>query len=212
MRSSITFISAAALAAGVHGLDSGLEPPFPGAAVFVPEWEVPASPGGPTVTLTGTVQEVVAELEKLNPDFKTDFNITETAADDIPVPSDVTGSLEKRTDFKGSKYICNNYPNGRYNAYHEGVEYLRGVPGKPRAPAGPGACGRVSCSQNTAIWWCNDDRSPKELYSFGSIADGAWYLSMYCTGLPESWNGYYTIAGQAFHSTNWNVIVRNAAC
>ncbi|GKT85731.1 LOW QUALITY PROTEIN: hypothetical protein Ct61P_03581 [Colletotrichum tofieldiae] len=145
MRSSITFISAAALAAGtelrlalltsvdvkVHGLDSGLEPPFPGAAVFVPEWEVPASPGGPTVTLTGTVQEVVAELEKLNPDFKTDFNITETAADDIPVPSDVTGSLEKRTDFKGSKYICNNYPNGRYNAYHEGVEYLRGVPGHP---------------------------------------------------------------------------------
>jgi hypothetical protein len=40
----------------------------------------------------------------------------------------------------------------------EGVAYLRGVPGTPTLPAGPGRCERVSCSWELGIWWCNDVR------------------------------------------------------
>lgn len=38
----------------------------------------------------------------------------------------------------------------------EGISYLRGVPGSPSNGPGPGNCGRVSCSYESAIWWCND--------------------------------------------------------
>jgi hypothetical protein len=27
---------------------------------------------------------------------------------------------------------------------------------QPKSRPGPGMCGRVSCSYQTAIWWCND--------------------------------------------------------
>lgn len=56
----------------------------------------------------------------------------------------------------------------------------------------PVACGRVSCSHGTAIWWCNDVSNPgikqdrefnpfqsrggKTLSSFGSIVDGAQHV------------------------------------
>ncbi|KAF6814984.1 hypothetical protein CMUS01_12544 [Colletotrichum musicola] len=213
MRAFAPLISVIALASGVSAAPAtDIEGPYPGASVFIPEWEVETAPGGPVVTVSGTVQQAIAELEKINPNFKTDFNITDVAEADVPVP-EVAGSLQKRTDFKGSKVICNNFGRAAsYTAYLDGINYLRGVSGKPYAPAGPGACGRVSCSDNTAIWWCNDDRAPKTLASFGSIADGAAYLSSFCTGLPETWNGKYTIGGQVFHSTNWNVIVRRNSC
>lgn len=107
------------------------------------------------MTVSGTVQQAVAELEKINPNFKADFNITDVAEEDVAAP-EVAGSLQKRTDFKGSRVICNNFGTADYVAYREGINYLNGVPGKPYAPAGPSACGRVSCSSNTAIWWCND--------------------------------------------------------
>lgn len=41
-------------------------------------------------------------------------------------------------------------------AIRDGIKHLRSVPGKPVASPGPAACGRVSCSYKSAIWWCND--------------------------------------------------------
>lgn len=37
------------------------------------------------------------------------------------------------------------------NRVQQGIYYLGDVPG-------PGSCGRVSCSYNAAIYWCNDVR------------------------------------------------------
>lgn len=50
----------------------------------------------------------------------------------------------------------------------------------------------------------------KKLESFGSIADGAQKIRDECSthgGLTPA-----TTAGQVFHKTNWNVIVRKDSC
>lgn len=62
-----------------------------------------------------------------------------------------TSHLHKRLDV-----TCNNYDQAISSRIKEGIRYLRGVNGKPSNGPGPGNCGRVSCSYNSAIWWCND--------------------------------------------------------
>lgn len=65
--------------------------------------------------------------------------------------NDDTSHLHKRLDV-----TCNNYDQALRFRIQEGISHLRGVNGKPRNGPGPGNCGRVSCSYNSAIWWCND--------------------------------------------------------
>ncbi|RKL21674.1 hypothetical protein BFJ68_g1986 [Fusarium oxysporum] len=141
--------------------------------IVVPEWEVEVTSGSTTV-LEGTIEEIHEELLQLNPNWDEEYmsNFTQAAADTEKRDSDK--HLFGRTNFNGAKYTC----RGRWPECHtapivRGVEYLRYVQGKPKNGPGPGNCGRVSCSNNAAIWWCNDNASSKTLNGFGSIADGA---------------------------------------
>lgn len=85
------------------------------------------------------------------------------------------------------------------------VYYLRRVPGKPTNGPGPGNCGRVSCSWNTGIYWCNDNKEAKTLDSFGDIADGAESIARWCSYV----SGAVSLCrGQNFYEDGWNVIVR----
>lgn len=121
--------------------------------VFVPEWEVEVTPGGEKVHLNGTIQEVHKELLSLNPKWDEDFGINGLDAR----LSEPRAELTKRADFSNANYFCGGrwqYCNG--GAIAEGRAYLYGVAGKPSNGAGPGMCGRVSCSYNAAIYWCND--------------------------------------------------------
>lgn len=52
---------------------------------------------------------------------------------------------------------------------------------------------------------------PKTLNSFGSIADGAQYIMGKCKSVAFLLVKPKT-GGQAFHKTNWNVIVRSDRC
>lgn len=121
-------------------------------------WEMPSSPDGSTVTVKGTVQDAVAKLNEVNPNWKADFNFTDpdTAAK-IESRSDVS-DLETRASF-GSP-LCNirthEWGYAGVPAIIQGIKYLKGVPGKPTNGPGPGNCGRVSCSEGSAIYWCND--------------------------------------------------------
>ncbi|CCF35349.1 hypothetical protein CH063_01288, partial [Colletotrichum higginsianum] len=183
----------------------------------VPEWDLEVTPGGEVVTLNGTVEQVVAQLRELNPNYDSDFGLDLPSAEDAEllaslVSEDVASDgLEKRTDFSGRNYICRGrWGNASARAIYSGIRYLRGIGGKPRLPAGPSVCSRVSCSYNAGIQWCNDARQTKELASFGSIADGAQYIDDKChTGSPGV-SGY--ASGQVFHETDWNVIVWNTPC
>ncbi|KAJ4205006.1 hypothetical protein NW759_014672 [Fusarium solani] len=193
-----------------------LEAPIEGYGVVVPEWEVEVTPGGPTTVLNGTIEEVHNELLQLNPDWDEEYIGNSTADAGEINERDAGFRLLARTDFSDAAYRCGGrWPKCRTTFISQGIYYLRSVKGKPRNGPGPGNCGRVSCSFNSAIWWCNDNAKPKTLNSFGSIADGAAFIVKKCyipdrgPPVPGKWN---MISGQAFHHTNWNVIVRKDKC
>lgn len=101
------------------------------------------------MALNGTVQEIYAELIEINPTYDLDFaaRVTEASTSN----DDGTPRLRKRLDV-----TCNIYSKALRTRIQEGITYLRGVSGRPTNGPGPGNCGRVSCSYNAAIWWCND--------------------------------------------------------
>ncbi|KAM5343431.1 hypothetical protein ACJ41O_011968 [Fusarium nematophilum] len=127
---------------------------------FIPEWEVEVSPGGPTVALNGTIEEVHAELLKLNLSCDEDYLEPET--------DEEASELEKRTDCSGSKLMCfvNGYTWADSVAIKDGIIYLRKLKGRPINGAGLNASGRVSCSYNYAIYWCNDVGKHRPRISF----------------------------------------------
>ncbi|KAF6790352.1 hypothetical protein CMUS01_16276 [Colletotrichum musicola] len=196
--------------------------------IEVLEWEIQAFESGPMLTLNGTIEEVNSQVLEINPDFE--FN--EPSESELAALYDAS-AFEKRTDFSGSHYMCDtrDWMPCYLSRIKKGIAHLRGTSGRPKNGPGPGNCGRVSCAGRSAIWWCNDvslppfhlpvfldvlwmlitgtapsqDRSTKELGAFGSIADGAQYIADRCqleSGLKAK------VAGQVFHKTNWNVIVR----
>lgn len=134
-----------------------VESPIPGYGVFVPSWEISATPGGPKIILNGTAQEVHDQLLELNPNFDEDFGLHEPITEGSDTSDDAAG-LTKRNIFPGNAgYNC----FGRWgfvftDTLWDGIDYLRRVGGQPSNGPGPGNCGRVSCSYRTAIHWCND--------------------------------------------------------
>lgn len=114
-------------------------------------------PGGTTVVLNGTVEEVYSELVKINPSYTLDFGLEDEAREEGEEEEEEEGKedsdseLTKRYDVK-----CNHLPRVPQKFVKRGISYLHGVPGKPRNGPGPGNCGRVSCGYSAAIWWCND--------------------------------------------------------
>ncbi len=136
---------------------SDIAAPLDNYGVVIPQWEVEVSPAGPTVLLNGTVEEVHAELLKLNPDWDTEY-----------LPKKSSFRLAKRYDFTGAQYFCGDrWPPCSTDKIVEGIRYLRGVGGQPINGPGPGKCSRVSCSYNSAIWWCNDVSSTPLVYFAG---------------------------------------------
>ncbi|KAI9151514.1 oxidoreductase [Paramyrothecium foliicola] len=170
---------------------ASLEAPIAGYAVEAVQWEVEVSPGRFEV-LSGTVQEVYAEILSINPEFKL-----------APAPETVA---DKPADITALAVICGNWPSANKGRIEEGVRYLHGVGGRPLAHSGPGICGRVSCSHNAAIWWCNDNNHPIELGSFGAIANSAQHLVNVCASAASF------VSGQNFEAGNWNTIVRGDSC
>ncbi|KAK4094684.1 hypothetical protein PCL_10149 [Purpureocillium lilacinum] len=177
----------------------GLVAPMDNYEVFIPQWDVEVFPGQPAITLNGTLEEVRSELNRLNPNWDSAYVQGAFSSPDTSGPNTDDNALGKRTDFYNAHVICGGGSHGwrsaRYSAIMKGIDYLRGVPGRPGNSAGPGSCGR--------------DRAPKLLNSFGSIADGANYIVGSCTRTPGQF-GY--VVGQVFHHTNWNVIVREDSC
>ncbi|KAM0280203.1 hypothetical protein ACHAQH_004160 [Verticillium albo-atrum] len=195
-----------------------VEDGIPGYEMMIPTWEVEISPGGPIIEVTGTIEEVTEQLHKANPNFEEDWGILPRSAyndDEEPEAPGVSprrlSSLERRTDFSGAKTLCNIWgwnDNCTVTVIRNDIKYLRGVKGRPTAGPGPGQCARVGCQNGCGTFWCNDARSTKSLASFGSIADGAQRIIDICYKDIKRW----AFNGQAFHKTDWNVIVRGQKC
>ena len=141
--------------------------------------------------MTGTIEEIYSQLTKINPSFDADFATVEES-------NNIQGSnLEKR-----SGIICgpgpNNWDKADWIVILEGIRYLRKVNGQPTNGPGPGACGRVSCSYKSAIWWCNDNSFTFSLPSFGTIADCAQAVGDSCQDEEGNLGIYVSVRGQNF--------------
>jgi hypothetical protein len=137
-----------------------IDSPVPGYDIVDISWEVEITPGGEKVILNGTVQEVYAQLIELYPEYKANF----------PITTHTEASMKRNDDSHLSKrdsWVCGNFPQCSMTHIDEGISYLYGVQGSPTNGPGPGNCGRVSCSYNSAIYWCND-------VWFSSL-QGIWY-------------------------------------
>ncbi|KAM7194191.1 hypothetical protein V8F20_008111 [Naviculisporaceae sp. PSN 640] len=184
--------------AGLAVLANGLEAPIPGYTVQDFVWEVEPWNNGTLVNITGPVEHVYDTLKKLNPDSVKNISITGTP--DSP-------NAVEFGDIKCGALTW-NWGAASYYRIWEGVQYLKGVPGKPAASPGPGSCGRVSCSWKSAIWWCNDKKTENILPGFYSIADCAWELCQKCKENTSGEPGDDYCRGQHFVNKDWNCIVR----
>ncbi|KND89166.1 hypothetical protein TOPH_06105 [Tolypocladium ophioglossoides CBS 100239] len=186
----------------------GLQAPIEGYGIVHLEWEVEVSPGGKTVVLNGTVENVHNELVKLNPNWDEDYAAVKKP---LSKRNDDDFKLAGRADFTNAHFFCRGrWPECPSPIIAGGIAYLRRIQGQPRNGPGPGNCGRVSCSHQSAIYWCNDSPAAKPLNGFNDIADGAEYINKKC--VREVWNGRWLkfnamSSGQAYHKDNWNVIV-----
>lgn len=131
-----------------------MESPLPGYSVEILQWQVPVSLDGRTVTLNGTVEQFYDQLQEINPEYEAEFGTiydknTTTLLEIWRTP----GAMERQHDASSD---CGHWDPARAEAIWEGINHLNHVSGKPVSKPGPGVCGRVSCSYDSAIWWCND--------------------------------------------------------
>ncbi|KAL1848118.1 hypothetical protein Daus18300_013718 [Diaporthe australafricana] len=178
--------------AGVAQLAQSLENPLEGYKIVDFEWEVQTSPEGALHHVNGTVEDVFRYLKEVDPTYE------------VPeAPAQELATRESRLDPRQTKHICFVLPLAYANPIQDGINYLYRVPGTATNGPGPGECGRVSCSDNAGIWWCNDNRFAYTLPSYRVIADGVQNVKQQCL---QSVNGRTMTSGQGFFDGNWNVI------
>ena len=80
-------------------------------------------------------------------------------------PAGMGGRPERHDVFRDdTKHLCGVFPPGDaawWSVLDAAIHHLTAVAGRPKqAPPrlgpGPGTCAQVSCSENTAVRWCND--------------------------------------------------------
>ncbi|KAK6819471.1 hypothetical protein PG987_015954 [Apiospora arundinis] len=135
-------------------------------------WRGQIEAGGPEMTFNGTVQEVVAQIHKIKPDFPAGLNVSRST----PLPNDDDG------------HAVDCYVGGRGTAtvsvILDGIKYLHGLPGNCGVSAGNqgyNTCARISCSYNSAIWLCSD-HGQEVLWPCSALGDIAQNDCFTCQG------------------------------
>lgn len=107
------------------------------------------------LTINGTIQDVLEYISVAN-DPTTTARRDETMG---AVRPSVDHSSQDR--YKPTHHLCDieNWGRAGVAPLWDGIDYLEHVPGTPRHAPGPGECARVSCSFNSAIYWCNEVRT-----------------------------------------------------
>ncbi|KAG5946174.1 hypothetical protein E4U53_006615 [Claviceps sorghi] len=186
---------------------AALVSPLPGYGVHTFEWDVEVFPGH-TQNFSGTVEQVQSQVRKLNPRWTPSLLPGEKKASMIDRRGDANAQLIAWREINcGEAQGWEAVNVGTDSAIGDGIKRLRDEAKSgsvPKAGPGPSLCGRVSCSYNTAIWWCNDSPKDRALASWMNIADGAWQIVRRCLKDGEQ----KTAKGQVFTDADWNVIVR----
>ncbi|KAK0670980.1 hypothetical protein QBC41DRAFT_387218 [Cercophora samala] len=187
-----------------HGAPLTSDAPIKGYSLFEVEWQLPIDPKNPDgklVTVTGTIQEAVAKMDAAYPGWNATFVSTLTP---VKPGSRLDAAYER------DHYICNPNDGHDYaspSVIYEGIKYLRGLTSDAPQNA-PNSCGRVSCSHNSGIWWCNTNNFEKQV-TWKEIGDSAYFLAYECSVYNDM---TWLTAGQEFFKDNWSVYVTSANC
>ncbi|RYP73364.1 hypothetical protein DL769_004237 [Monosporascus sp. CRB-8-3] len=175
--------------------------------------------GGPNVTYKGTLQSIVKQIRAENPQYpfrnRTRFPISSDdsmkSGDTSVGRSDTTGAIlsEGARNARDNNVFCGVGGDGWADkeAIVEAITYLRDLTGACYSYPGPGFCGRISCSYNSAVWWCND--KPEVVnYPCSSFAD---FVQMITNECSDQWEKQ--IQGQVFSEDgSYNVMVGRDWC
>ncbi|KAI0151836.1 hypothetical protein GGR57DRAFT_503761 [Xylariaceae sp. FL1272] len=167
-------------------------------------WTLPIVEGGEDYTFTGTVQEVFAKIN-IERKKKGIAPLDDPAASNATVAS---RSLEGRT---WTQCLCKVGLPGPASVTRitQGINYLDKVKGKCTNGPGPGNCGRISCSYNAAIFWCND-KTVAATYDCSYFAGYAADVVEFCSYSDAGANA--VTWGQDWDSESFNVLVGDDAC
>ncbi|KAK0672292.1 hypothetical protein QBC41DRAFT_353560 [Cercophora samala] len=158
----------------------------------------PADKGSAAVSFTGTIEQAVAKMEADYPGWKASL-LAQSAA-----PFGVKAETPYHLDFNKANCTNPGHFTASTLAIKKGISYLSALDGIAKNGPGPRNCGRVSCSDSSGIWWCNDvwrgartRCADKFAVDRGSVYD----------------RGDDTVVGEV-ESTGgkWSVIVRVADC
>lgn len=128
---------------------------IPGYGIEELTWELQTTPGGPAVNVTGTIEQAYKHMKTINPGFLSNFGFDQPP---VNVSSLSMMPLESR-GYTIDHIACDvDFEWAFLEPIQTGMFYLNNIPGKPTNGPGPGNCGRVSCSYDAAIYWCNDVR------------------------------------------------------
>ncbi|KAI0018972.1 hypothetical protein F4780DRAFT_793781 [Xylariomycetidae sp. FL0641] len=170
-------------------------------AEFTMEFTGPVFADGPDVTFTGTAEQIFAHILAVNPSYETDFP--------GELPDTNATQLESMMAQDQDHVICNVGGDGPAQdwAILHGISYIGKLKGNCGASPGPNVCGRISCSYDSGIWWCNDKPESVQ-YPCDKFASWAQVIASSC---EDKWDGF--IWGQAFSSNDsFNVICAGASC
>ncbi|KAI1506124.1 hypothetical protein F5X99DRAFT_426151 [Biscogniauxia marginata] len=157
---------------------------------------------GPNISFTGR------SLEDIDTQIKATFPGHVWPSTPKPKANASTG-INKSTQ----RVVCDmvRYSEADYEAIIAGVKYLSGKTGycemSGTEPGAPLSCGRVSCSYNSGIFFCNQNNYPTS-QPCNWFADYA--QSVLDTCLDE--DTYPNIKGQDYDSDGWSVIVGGQEC
>ncbi|KAM7198938.1 hypothetical protein V8F20_006005 [Naviculisporaceae sp. PSN 640] len=187
---------AAFLTASLATLGLCLDAPLPGYTVSEITWQVDPFNNGTLYNITGTIEQVHDQIEKINPSYKALVHTPNSGEQSLAAAGDWSARCGPGTL---------GWERASRDPIYNGIYYLRHVGGQPTQGPGFGSCSRVSCSWQSAIWWCNDNDHQFTLPGFGTIADCAQVLYDECSIFQD--RGEFVL-GQNFHKDHWNCIVR----
>ncbi|KAL3442051.1 hypothetical protein BJX65DRAFT_313240 [Aspergillus insuetus] len=174
--------------ASVHSLKAPIE----GYGVWEPEWEIEVSPGQ-MFRSNGTVEEVYSRLLENHPEWEEEYLKPELAR----LADKSSAALSRRTTSTKTDGSCADtgpVPIGRASRKASTTsDRSRVALGTDRGLATAAVLAAATMRRSGGVM---------------IIADGADALQQCVVSI--GW--YYQIAGQAFHKTNWNVIVRGDSC
>lgn len=124
---------------------------FPDRPILTPSWDLPVEPGNVNLTenFNGTIQHAMQQMNEAHPGWLKEYE------DWVKTQPAKRQSACIYPQWANG-IACGGFSPGRWDANGDAVKYLHNLPGMSGMRAGPKACGRVSCSYDTAVFTCND--------------------------------------------------------